>query len=104
MQDIFTGYVVVSNRILRDTNGNSRGVGFARYGPPKITSIIRFLLTGLVLRIVQSVTTLSNTSMDNLLGKNSYLSKYVMPIQALKNGLRLLQPRSGSSVATNTIV
>ncbi|KAL7273118.1 hypothetical protein RUND412_004039 [Rhizina undulata] len=31
MQDIFAGYVVVSNRILRDTNGNSRGVGFARF-------------------------------------------------------------------------
>lgn len=31
MQDIFEGYVVVSNRILRDTAGNSRGVGFARY-------------------------------------------------------------------------
>jgi hypothetical protein len=31
MQDIFAGYIVVSNRILRDANGNSRGVGFARY-------------------------------------------------------------------------
>lgn len=30
MQEIFSDYVVVSNRILRDTNGLSRGVGFAR--------------------------------------------------------------------------
>ncbi|PUU80212.1 hypothetical protein B9Z19DRAFT_975951 [Tuber borchii] len=31
MQDIFSGYTVVSNRILRDPEGNSRGVGFARF-------------------------------------------------------------------------
>src|SRR5690554_3085243 len=31
MQDIFEGYVVVSNRILRDSQGQSRGVGFARF-------------------------------------------------------------------------
>ncbi|KAA8904642.1 hypothetical protein FN846DRAFT_984202 [Sphaerosporella brunnea] len=31
MQDIFAGYTVVSNRILRDANGVSRGVGFARF-------------------------------------------------------------------------
>ena len=30
MQDIFAGYVVISNRILRDSHGVSRGVGFAR--------------------------------------------------------------------------
>jgi len=27
---IFTGYHVVSSKILRDSMGNSRGVGFAR--------------------------------------------------------------------------
>lgn len=31
MEEIFHGYKVISNRILRDANGKSRGVGFARY-------------------------------------------------------------------------
>jgi len=30
MQGVFTGYIVVSNRVLRDADGVSRGVGFAR--------------------------------------------------------------------------
>lgn len=28
---IFLGYTIVSSKILRDSMGNSRGVGFARY-------------------------------------------------------------------------
>lgn len=28
---IFSDYTVVSSRILHDSQGNSRGVGFARY-------------------------------------------------------------------------
>ncbi|RPA76704.1 hypothetical protein BJ508DRAFT_417479 [Ascobolus immersus RN42] len=31
MEEIFHGYKVISNRILRDANGKSRGVGFARF-------------------------------------------------------------------------
>jgi len=30
LKEIFSKYNVVSSRILRDTQGNSRGVGFAR--------------------------------------------------------------------------
>ncbi|KAI5804974.1 hypothetical protein EDC01DRAFT_610192 [Geopyxis carbonaria] len=40
MQDIFAGYVVVSNRILRDANGSSRGVGFARFESREICNDI----------------------------------------------------------------
>ena len=28
---IFAGYTILSSKILRDSMGNSRGVGFARY-------------------------------------------------------------------------
>jgi hypothetical protein len=31
LNSIFFGYEVESSRILRDSHGNSRGVGFARY-------------------------------------------------------------------------
>ncbi|KAI5820982.1 hypothetical protein BZA77DRAFT_331524 [Pyronema omphalodes] len=40
MQDIFQGYVVVSNRILRDASGVSRGVGFARFESREICNEI----------------------------------------------------------------
>ena len=34
LNSIFFGYEVESSRILRDSHGNSRGVGFARCGAP----------------------------------------------------------------------
>ena len=34
LNSIFFGYEVESSRILRDSHGNSRGVGFARYAAP----------------------------------------------------------------------
>ncbi|KAF8534307.1 hypothetical protein BDD12DRAFT_756961 [Trichophaea hybrida] len=44
MQDIFAGFVVVSNRILRDADGASRGVGFARL----VTILEIFCLFGIM--------------------------------------------------------
>ena len=36
---IFVGYHVLSSKILRDSMGNSRGVGFARYGTHTLTNV-----------------------------------------------------------------
>lgn len=52
---IFAGYTILSSKILRDSMGNSRGVGFARYvGSPFVLVPLPSLATSILTRMPAS--------------------------------------------------
>lgn len=60
---IFINYNVISSKILRDSMGNSRGVGFARYVLAHCAWIMA-LTVAVASRLVKSVRTLSRSTTE----------------------------------------
>lgn len=96
-------YIVSSSRILRDSQNNSRGVGFAR-SEIFASKDGHLLIQSTALNLVMCARRLSESSMVSLLATRAFFCKSVTPILLHKRILSVSRLNADNSEPTSTML